>query len=223
MAEFSLPLFPLQTVLFPGGTLSLRIFEWRYLDLIRRCHRENAPFGVICLGQGHEVRKPKQTSARGAVGDEFEPEAFHQVGTLAHIAELGSPQPGLFMIRCTGGRRFRLSRSEQLRQGLWVGHAQWLDEDAAVRLPADLEHVGQSLRLLQENMRSTSPRTQATALPGDERWGDCGWVANRWCELLPISREMRQQFMALDNPLVRLELVADLLCRLKIGTAPIPP
>jgi hypothetical protein len=218
--EFSLPLFPLQTVLFPGGALSLRIFELRYLDLIKRCHKEKAPFGVVCLTQGREVRTTKETKDAPSSGPEFEQEKFHAVGTLALIAEFESPQPGLLMIRCNGGRRFRLRNSEQLRRGLWVGHAQWLEEDVPVPLPPDLVHVGQILQLLQKNLPSKPLGASDRAVTQEEQWNDCGWVANRWCELLPISREMRQQFMALENPLLRLELVADLLVRLKIGSAP---
>ena len=80
----SLPLFPLGTVLFPGGVLPLRIFEVRYLDMIGKCHKVGAPFGVVGLTEGHEVRKAGQ----GA-------ESFHDVGTLANIVELASPQAGL--------------------------------------------------------------------------------------------------------------------------------
>lgn len=215
-SEFSLPLFPLQTVLFPGGGLSLRIFEVRYLDLVRRCQKEKAPFGVVCLTQGQEVRTARPTNNGQSDAPGFESETFHAVGTLALITAIEPLRPGLCMIRCTGGRRFRLGSSEQLKHGLWVGHAQWLEEDLPVPLPADLAHVGQTLRLLQQNLPSKASAVEQA------QWDDCGWVANRWCELLPISREMRQQFMALENPLLRLELVADLLIRLKIGSAPAP-
>src|SRR3954462_617208 len=86
----SLPLFPLGTVLFPGGLLPLRIFEVRYLDMIARCHKAGAPFGVVLLTQGQEVRQPGGT------------EAFSTVGTLATISELESPRPGLMVIRAAG-------------------------------------------------------------------------------------------------------------------------
>src|SRR5205085_6207288 len=91
----SLPLFPLSTVLFPGGVLPLRIFEVRYLDMISRCQRAGAPFGVVTLTQGHEVRQ----AGSG-------PEAFAHVGTLATIGEFEQPRPGLMVIRAQGGQRF---------------------------------------------------------------------------------------------------------------------
>ncbi len=109
----SLPLFPLGAVLFPGGVLPLRIFEVRYLDMIGRCHKAGAPFGVVTLTQGAEVRRPG-----GGV------EAFHSVGTLATITALETPQPGLMTIRCHGEQRFRIARSEQLKHGLWIADVQ---------------------------------------------------------------------------------------------------
>ena len=221
MTDFSLPLFPLNTVLFPGGVLPLRIFEVRYLDLITRCQREGAPFGVVCLTQGSEVRQPRrQAEPAEVMNDDFEQQAFAPVGTMAHIVELESPQPGLMMIRCTGGRRFRLSHREQLKHGLWVGDAQWLPDDLPVPVPPDLAHVQLALERLVQNMQATMSQMDALPLQLPYRWDDCGWLANRWCEILPVSPHLKQQFMVLESPLVRLELVADLLERLKISAPP---
>jgi len=216
----TLPLFPLQTVLFPGGVLPLRIFEVRYLDLIGRCHKEGAPFGVVSLTQGPEVRQPcRATDATdGAI---FEPEAFHPVGTLAHIETLERPQAGLMLIRCRGGRRFRLGSSEQLKHGLWVGQAEWLPDDPLVPVPSDLAHVRHGLEQLLARMQAQAPGNAASLpIQAPYHWDDCGWLANRWCELLPVSPQLKQQFLALDNPLLRLELVADVLAHLKIGGPP---
>jgi Lon protease-like protein len=221
MADFSLPLFPLNTVLFPGGMLPLRVFEVRYLDLITRCQREGAPFGVVCLTRGSEVRQPRrQAEPAQAMNDDFEPLEFAPVGTMAHIVEVESPQPGLMLIRCTGGRRFRLSHREQLKHGLWVGDAQWLADDVPVPVPPDLAHVKLALERLVQNMQATMSQIDALPLQPPRRWDDCGWLANRWCEILPVNSQLKQQFMALENPLVRLELVADLLERLKISAPP---
>jgi Lon protease-like protein len=215
MTSFQIPLFPLQTVLFPGGVLPLRIFEVRYLDLIGRCQKEGAPFGVVCLSRGSEVRQPPHA---GDPGDTpFDPEVFHLVGTMAHITAFERPQPGLMLIRCRGGRRFRLLGSEQMKHGLWTGEAEYLDDDPPVPVPADMSHVRLGLQRLLQHM-------QAQARPGDElpiqpplNWDDCGWLANRWCDILPVSPQLKQQFLAVDSPLVRLELVGDLLARLQIG------
>jgi uncharacterized protein len=83
-----LPLFPLQTVLFPGGWMPLRIFEVRYLDMIKRCHKAGAPFGVVCLSEGSEVRR-----ADAASPDGFAQEAFHAVGTVAASNRSSIPSP----------------------------------------------------------------------------------------------------------------------------------
>jgi len=221
MTELDLPLFPLQSVLFPEGVLSLRIFEVRYLDMIARCHREGLPFGVVCLTRGGEVRQPPGAAlATAAGGDAFAQEAFHPVGTLAHIVELERPQLGLMMIRCTGGQRFRLHSSKQLKHGLWVGRAELLPADSQVPVPPDLAHVRLALERLLAHMQATMSQIDALPLQPPYRWDDCGWLASRWCEILPVSPQLKQQFMVLDSPLVRLELVADLLERLKIGAGP---
>lgn len=208
-----LPLFPLQTVLFPGGWLPLRIFEVRYLDMIGRCHKAGAPFGVVCLSQGSEVRRVDPDAP--ASGDGFAKEVFHPVGVLARIESLERPQPGLYMIRCQGLQRFRITRRSQLPHGLWVADVDLLAADAAVAPPADLQSAVQGLRTVLANL---SERHQGSPdqlpIQAPYRWDDAGWVANRWAELLPAPNDLKQRLMALDNPLLRLELVADLLDKL---------
>lgn len=202
----SLPLFPLGTVLFPGGVLPLRIFEVRYLDMIGRCHKAGAPFGVVALSQGKEVRLP------GAA-----PEAFAEVGTLATIERLETPGPGLMMVRALGTRRFRITARQQLRHGLWVADVTQLEDDRAVPVPPHLHAPAQALETLLEALREKAQ--PGDELPVREPWQlrDSGWVANRWCELLPLPLEMKQRLMALDNPLLRLELVGDVLARTGIA------
>jgi Lon protease-like protein len=202
----SLPLFPLGSVLFPGGLLPLRIFEVRYLDMIRRCHKASVPFGVVALTQGSEVR------VAGA-----DAERFSAVGTLAEITALETPQAGLLQIECRGTQRFRVRTSERLKHGLWTAEVERLPDDVALAIPDDLSHVATALRRLVETLEA---RKQAQ---GDDElrlplvppyhFEDCGWVANRWSELLPMQPELKQRLMELDSPLMRLELVGDLLAR----------
>ena len=120
LTTFSVPLFPLGTVLYPGGLLPLRIFEVRYLDMISKCHRSGSPFGVVTLTKGAEVRKIDPDRAGG---DGFADESFHPIGTLATITELSKPQPGLLMIRCTGTQRFRMASYDRLQHGQWFASA----------------------------------------------------------------------------------------------------
>lgn len=212
-----LPLFPLQTVLFPGGRLPLRIFEVRYLDMIARCHEAGAPFGVVCLTQGGEVRVPRRPSSGPASGaPSYAPEAFHMVGTLARIDHIERPQQGLMMVRCTGVQRFKLRSSEQLRHGLWMGEAELLPADPVVNVPHDLLSAMQALQHLVDNLSARPEGLGDLPLQEPYQWDDCGWLANRWCELLPVSADIKQRCMVLDNPLLRLELVNDMLERLGI-------
>jgi Lon protease-like protein len=201
----SLPLFPLGTVLFPGGVLPLRIFEVRYLDMIGRCQRTGAPFGVVSLTQGSEVRQP------GAK------EAFSSVGTLATITDFEIPRAGLMTIRASGTQRFRITSRDQLKHGLWVADVARLPADILVPIPADLKATAVALGKLIDSLQQKTAAAGQMPLQGPWRLDDCGWVANRWCELLPLPLEMKQRLMELDNPLVRLELVGDVLTRTGIA------
>jgi uncharacterized protein len=184
-------------VLFPQGALPLRIFEVRYLDMVNKCVQTGAPFGVVALTQGVEVQVPQGV------------EAFAQVGTLASIAHHEAPQPGLKVVQCIGQLRFRILRRERLKHGLWIADVEHIEADQAVLLPAELRPCAQVLRKVIAQLPS-----QALAEPmaaTDPRWEDCAWVANRWCELLPMPTELKQRMLELDNPVIRLELVGDLL------------
>lgn len=210
----SLPLFPLGTVLYPSGSLPLRIFEVRYLDMVSRCHKAGAPFGVVALTDGSEVIRPDHA---GGSADGFAPETFHGTGTLATIAEFSTPQPGLMRIRCTGAQRFRITRRQRLKHGLWIADVLRLSDDAAVPVPPDLQAVADALgRVIQGLQQRADDPVELGVLP-PYRLEDCGWTANRWCELLPLPLELKQRLMALDNPLLRLELVGDLLERIGVG------
>ena len=179
----SLPLFPLGTALFPGGLLPLRIFEVRYLDMIGKCRKAGAPFGVVSLTSGAEVRKA------GA-----EAESFAAVGT----------------------QRFHVRSSELQKHGLWVAEVEAVADDIALDIPDDLRHTATALRRLIDTLEERRrAQGDAVRLPigAPYRFDDCGWVANRWCELVPMQVELKQRLMELDSPLMRLELVSDLLAR----------
>ncbi len=200
----SLPLFPLQTLLFPGGVLPLKVFEVRYLDMVRKCRLAGAPFGVVALRQGQEVRQA------GAPAEQL-----HSVGTLASITQMDTPQPGLITLECHGDQRFRIRSSRMLPHGLWVADVDLLPQDQPLPIPPHLQAAAQTLTQVQAALLQRSPPAQEQH-QGPHK-DDCGWVANRWCELLPIPLELKQQLMELDSPLVRLELVHDLLERTGIA------
>jgi len=196
------PLFPLRSVLFPGGHLPLRIFEPRYLDMVRRCHARGEPFGVVALTDGGEVRQ------RDGAG--FKAESFHAIGTLARIEHFEHAQAGLIEIRTRGAQRFRLTGSRCLSHGLWVGTLALLHDDAEVPVPDDLHLAALQLQALLAGWQQRGTPDELPIQP-PYAWGDAGWLANRWAELLPMPLPERQRLMALDNPLLRLELVVDRL------------
>jgi len=187
-----LPLFPLQTVLFPGAVLGLKVFETRYLDLVSECLRSSRPFGVICLRQGAEA------------GPGQAPVQLERTGVLAHIAEVDAEQPGILHLRCRGGQRFALAGTATQRDnGLWQASVELIEDDP-VRLPGPA--VLPTVSALAEAIKKLQSQHK---LPFAEpfRLDDAGWVANRWCELLPLSLAAKQKLMELDDPVIRLSLV----------------
>ena len=121
------------------------------------------------------------------------------------------------MIRASGAQRFRITSSDQLKHGLWVADVQRLDADMAVTIPDDLMSTADALAKLIESLQQKAVVPDQMPLQGPWKLHDCGWVANRWCELLPLPVPAKQRLMELDNPLLRLELVSDLLDRLGIA------
>ena len=157
------------------------------------------------LAQGHEVRTP------GAPQEQLQP-----VGTLAHVTALEQPQPGLLLVQCRGEQRFRIDRPSQLKHGLWIADVTLLPHDVALGIPDDLQHAARALRQVHASLRVQTPDAPLPEGSAAD-YDDCAWVANRWCELLPLPPTTKQRLMSLDNPLMRLELVADMLSKTGIG------
>lgn len=190
-----LPLFPLQTVLFPGGLLSLKVFEARYLDLAATCLRERRPFGVVALRQGHEVRQGDDTTV------------LEEIGVVAELLEVDSAQPGILHLRCRGTQRFRIVSTRQQPDGLWVGMVEMLPDDEVL---APVETMHETVRGLANAIASLKGKGVE---PFEEpyRFDSAGWVANRWCEILPIPLAAKQKLMELPDARVRLGLVDEYL------------
>ncbi len=179
-----LPLFPLKTVLFPGGVLPLRVFEARYMDMVTRCMREDASFGVCLIAAGEEV------------GETAVP---HPVGTEARIEQWDMTQAGVLNLLTRGGRRFRVEDHEVERDGLLVAHVRWLEESPAEAVP---EAQADLLPLLKTIVTELGER-----LPPPHLFGDAAWVGARYTELLPIPLMAKQKLLELDDPLSRLEIL----------------
>ncbi|MBC7416080.1 MAG: LON peptidase substrate-binding domain-containing protein [Herminiimonas sp.] len=199
MTSISIPLFPLGTVLFPDGYLPLQIFEVRYLDMIKKALAAGTGFGVITLIEGAEVRTPDG------------PQALADVGTMVTIRASAAPMPGLMQIECIGTSRFRIESSEQLKHGLWMAQVVLLEGDQAVSIPTELDDTANALGNLIKTLQEEEVPADEMPLQAPYRLDECGWVANRWAELLPLSAQEKLRLLALDNPLVRLELIQDLL------------
>jgi Lon protease-like protein len=193
-----LPLFPLGTVLFPGALLPLQLFELRYLQMIGECERTATGFGVVTLAQGREVHRPGAAAAQ-----------FETMGTRVHIERIERPKPGLVMVWCRGVERFNIQTTQQRSDGLWKGQVQALPPEPAVQVPEDLQHLSTQMHEVLTELSA-----QPSAVPHwAEAWRlqDCSWLSNRWGELLPLALPMKYRLFALQEPLLRLELIGDMV------------
>jgi hypothetical protein len=184
-------LFPLNTVLFPGGPLPLRIFEARYTDMVRRSLREESAFGVVLIGSGSET---------GGVA------ATASIGTSARIADFYSLPDGLLGVTCLGLRKFHVRGRRLQADGLNVGEVEWLDLEEEIELPGEYHHLGELLRkVLPElgDFYETVPK----------RFDDSAWVGYRLAEILPLSLSDKQYCLELDDPLARLARLSPLIQR----------
>jgi uncharacterized protein len=186
-----LPLFPLSTVLFPQGPLSLRIFEPRYVDMIGRCMRESTPFGVVAIRSGGEV---------GAI------EATAELGTTARVTDFSQLPDGLLGIMCEGDRKFRLLRRWQRPDGLHLGEIEYLPVEQSVAIPEEHQHLAELLSKVLPELGEPY-----ASLP--TKLTDASWVGCRLAEILPLSLEDRLGLLETEEPLVRLERVGQLMSK----------
>ncbi len=191
----TIPLFPLSQGLFPDGMLQLQIFEVRYLDLIKRCQQQQQPFGVAWIQQGSEVQVPGQVPT------------LHDHGCMAHIREFEPLQPNLFRIVCQGGLRFQLHEVLPGPYGVWQGRVSYTAQDPPVEVPAALQAYADRLGKV---IASAQQQGVIDKLPmfAPYHLDQCGWLANRYAEAMPISVALKLQLLAESDPLKRLETVS---------------
>ena len=196
---FWIPLFPLGTTLFPGGIIALKIFEARYLDMMKHCLREDASFGVVSILDSN----PSEADANAGAH-------FSNVGTLAKLEEFDAVQPALYMTKSYGTQRFKLISVKQEADGLWMGEVELIDPDPEMPLPKEHEKVAALLQEIISVIRSED-------LLGDDAFkmpanlDDCGWVANRLAELLPLPPAQKNHLLAQSNPRIRLDLISEII------------
>ncbi|NGP52226.1 LON peptidase substrate-binding domain-containing protein [Thioalkalivibrio sp. XN8] len=187
-APLELPLFPLQTVLFPGGPLPLRIFEPRYVDMIGRCMKTGVGFGVTLIKSGEE------TSAT----------TMHDFGTVANIVDFDQLADGTLGVVVIGSTRFMVRSVGRQPDGLNVGQVELLEDEPKMSLPARFSDMA---RLLEGVFEDLGPQYQHVTPDFD----DASWVGCRLAELLPIDLEHKQHCLELFDPVKRLEYLEPLL------------
>lgn len=188
-----LPLFPLSSVLYPGGRMQLRIFEPRYLDMVRECARHGSGFGICLILQGHEAGEPAVPAA---------------VGTLARIVDFHNREDGLLGIVVEGVRRFRVVRTRVRADGLVRGDVEeWGGDEPPLAVPVEFALLPTVLERLIEQMAPhwrDVPRSH---------YDDASWVGFRLAELLPLGGDEQQRLLELNDPLRRLAELRDILPR----------
>ena len=183
-----IPLFPLSTVLFPDGVLSLKIFEQRYLEMTKACLRDSSPFGVCLIREGREVG---------------EPAVPQRVGCLASIVEWDMPQLGLFHLVTRGGERFRVLDTRVGPNGLISGAVELFTEETAGEMDAPCLEV---LKVIIE-------KAGVAHFPAPLRLDDASWVSYRLAEVLPLDMGVRQELLETAETSVRFARLRDVLIK----------
>jgi hypothetical protein len=182
-------LFPLNAVLFPGGLLPLRIFEPRYVDMVGDCMRQDATFGVVLIVEGNET---------GAVVE------FAEVGTAARIVDFQTQPDGLLGLLCRGERRFRVQQRSQQGDGLNRATVEWIQDAPLTPLdPQFLPLVGV--------LRKVMARLANIGRFIEPNYQDASWVSHRLAEFLPLEAAWQQRLLEIDDPNVRLGMLAPLI------------
>ena len=184
-----LPLFPLHTVLFPGGLLPLRVFEPRYLDMVGRALRESTDFGVVLIVSGEEA---------GAVAE------MAAIGTSARIVDFNRLPDGLLGLMCRGSRRFRVHGHRVQPDGLLIGAVEWLAEPGPSALASEHQPLAQLLRRVLRELGDTARHLDAD-------FDDADWVSNRLAEFLPLEKPVQQALLELSDPQERMRRLAPLI------------
>ncbi len=182
------PLFPLNTVLFPGGPLPLRIFETRYIDMISERMRSDAPFGVLLIKDGQEA----------------DSSSTYEVGTLARITDWYQGSDGLLGLTAIGEQRFRLQSAERQADGLNIGEVELIPEEPPMELPSEYQGMAEILGGVLDDLG----RLYETL---ERDYNNATWLTYRFVEILPIDLEQKQQCLENSDPAERLRLVNEML------------
>jgi hypothetical protein len=183
-----IPIFPLNTVLFPGGPLPLRIFESRYIDMVSMCMKSESPFGVLLIKDGEEA---------GSV-------TTYEVGTLAKITDFYQGSDGLLGITAVGGQRFRLISNERQHDGLNIGEIDLIEAEASLPVPEKFRALSDMLSNVLDDLGRLYDEQ-------DRQYENAVWLTYRFLEILPIDLDRKQLSLESSDTLARLNLVDELL------------
>ena len=198
----ALPLFPLRTVLFPGGLLPLKVFERRYVDMTRTCMRDGRPFGVCLITEGEEVARETAPTVR-----------FAAIGTLATIVDFDMPQQGILHVTARGGARFRVRSHATEASGLVVGDVVPIPPEPAQPLAERHAPLARLLRLIAGRLGEGN-------FPAETRYDDASWIGYRLAELLPLPLPIRQSMLEINDAEIRLAALAQYCERQGLLQAP---
>ncbi len=185
MHSLRVPIFPLNTVLFPGGLLPLRVFEARYMDMTRDCLKRDQPFGVCLIHEGSEVGAPAVPQG---------------IGCLAKILEWDMQQQGILNLKTRGSQRFRILERETSTQGLISADVELIPPEASVAVP---EKFAPCARLLEMVVADQGKPVFAEPHAFD----DAAWVGYRLTEILPVPLLAKQKLLELTDSLARLSIL----------------
>jgi uncharacterized protein len=171
--------------------LPLRIFETRYVDMVRRCMREESAFGVVLVRVGGEVGEVSRTA---------------EVGTTARIVDFNQLPDGLLGITCVGERKFRVLTRWRDPDGLNLAQVQWLAAEAPCAVPAEM-------RYLADILRTVLPELSEVYHFVEKKFDDAAWVGARLVELLPLELTDKQVLLEIADPLARLARLAPMIKR----------
>ena len=186
--SYALPLFPLQTVVFPGGLLPLRVFEPRYMDMVKQAIADNLPFGICAVREGRTT---------GVVN-------HHEVGTQVRVIDWDMPQPGILHIQTQAFERFVVRSSHSESNGLLVGEVDDVSAEPAVAVPPELALSAEILYQIIEELGR-----EKFVQPHD--YNNAAWIGYRLSEVLPLKLSIRQNLLEMNDSVARLAILTDFL------------
>ncbi len=206
METYALPLFPLSTVIFPGGVLTLKVYETRYLEMVRDCLSKGTPFGVVAIYPEQHVNLKLNQSFKAQY-------PFAEVGTIFTILDADVSCLGIINIKCKAVKRIKVESATQDKSGLWHAQVSDLRREMSMSIPEDLDATRSHLQHIIESLNDKDISELELPIAKPYNLQDCGWVANRWCEILNMPLMQKQRLLELESPLLRLELIQDMLSK----------